>query len=55
VADNLSHPALAIAMRHRATLVVPWRYWLCGTPYIADAIEALVAARRRLAPGKPPA
>ena len=55
VADNLSHPALAIAMRQRATLVVPWRYWLCGTPYIADAIEQLVAARRRVATGKPPA
>ena len=55
VADNLTHPALAAVMRQRATLVVPWRHWLCGTPYIADAIEALVAARRRLASGKPPA
>jgi iron complex transport system substrate-binding protein len=55
VADNLTHPALAAVMRQRAKLVVPWRHWLCGTPYIADAIEALVAARRRLAPGKPPA
>jgi iron complex transport system substrate-binding protein len=55
VADNLSHPALAAVMRHRATLVVPWRHWLCGTPYIADAIEELVGARRRLAAGKPPA
>jgi iron complex transport system substrate-binding protein len=55
VADNLAHPALSAVMRPRATLVVPWRYWLCGTPYIADAIEALVDARRRLAPGKPPA
>jgi iron complex transport system substrate-binding protein len=55
VADNLAHPALAAVMRGRATLVVPWRHWLCGTPYIADAIEALVAARRRLATGKPPA
>jgi iron complex transport system substrate-binding protein len=54
VADNLSHPALAIAMRQRATLVVPWRYWLCGTPYVADAIEQLVATRRRVATGKPP-
>ena len=54
VADNLSHPALAAVMRHRATLVVPWRYWLCGTPHIADAIEELVAARRRLATGRPP-
>jgi iron complex transport system substrate-binding protein len=55
VADNLSHPALAAVMRHRATLVVPWRHWLCGTPYIADAIEELGDARRRLAAGKPPA
>ena len=55
VADNLAHPALAAVMRQRATLVVPWRYWLCGTPYVADAIEALVAARHRLAAGKPPA
>jgi iron complex transport system substrate-binding protein len=55
VADNLSHPALAVVMQHRATLVVPWRHWLCGTPYIADAIEELVDARRRLATGKPPA
>ena len=55
VADNLSHPALAAVMRQRATIVVPWRYWLCGTPYIADAIEALVDARRRLTAGKPPA
>ncbi len=55
VADNLAHPALATVMRQRATLVVPWRYWLCGTPHIADAIEALVAARQRLVTGKPPA
>jgi iron complex transport system substrate-binding protein len=55
VADNLAHPALAAIMRRRATLIVPWRHWLCGTPHIADAIEALVAARRRLATGKPPA
>ncbi len=55
VADNLSHPALTAAMRNRATLVVPWRYWLCGTPHIADAIEALVDARRRIGQRKPPA
>jgi iron complex transport system substrate-binding protein len=55
VADNLSHPALRAIMREHATLVVPWRHWLCGTPYIADAIEALAAARRRLVTRKPPA
>ena len=55
VADNLSHPALRAIMREHATIVVPWRHWLCGTPYIADAIEALAAARRRITAGKPPA
>lgn len=55
VADNLTHPALTAAMRGRAKLVLPWRHWLCGTPYIADAIEALVEARRRIATGRPPA
>ena len=55
VADTLAHPALKSVMRDRATLVVPWRHWLCGTPYIADAIEALEEARRRLAPRRPPA
>lgn len=55
VADALAHPALRAAMRERATMVLPWRQWICGTPYIADAIEALVEARRRLGQGKPPA
>ena len=55
VAENLSHPALRAVMRQHATIVVPWRYWLCGTPYIADAIEGLAAARRRITAGKPPA
>lgn len=55
VADSLAHPALKSAMRHRATVVVPWRHWLCGTPYVAEAIEALAEARRRLAQRRPPA
>jgi iron complex transport system substrate-binding protein len=55
VADALTHPALRAVMRDRATLVVPWRHWLCGTPDIAAAIEALADARRRLAPRRPPA
>lgn len=55
VADSLDHPALRIVMKNRATLVLPWRYWLCGTPHIADAIEALAAARQRISSGKPPA
>ncbi len=55
VADTLTHPALKAVMRDRATLVVPWRHWLCGTPDIAAAIESLADARRRLAPRRPPA
>ena len=48
VADNLRHPALAALRRERASLVLPWRTWLCGTPYIADAIETLRNARETL-------
>lgn len=54
VADTLTHPALQAVMRDRATLVVPWRHWLCGTPDIAEAIEALAEARRRLITRRPP-
>jgi iron complex transport system substrate-binding protein len=54
-AETLNHPALKAVMRDRATLVVPWRHWLCATPNIADAIEALAEARRRLTPRRPPA
>ena len=55
VADALAHPALKIAMRDRVAMDLPWRQWLCGSPYIADAIERLVDARRRMAQRKPPA
>lgn len=48
VAENLSHPALKLAMRGRRTLVLPWRHWLCGTPRIAEAIAQLAAARHTL-------
>ena len=45
VADNLRHPALAALGRQRRSVVVPWRYWLCGTQHTATAIERLAAAR----------
>jgi iron complex transport system substrate-binding protein len=48
VAANLAHPALAAVRRERASLELPWRHWLCGTPHIATAIEALSAARAGL-------
>lgn len=55
VADALAHPALKVVMRDRTTMVLPWRQWICGTPYVAEAIEALADARRRLSTRRPPA
>jgi iron complex transport system substrate-binding protein len=48
LADNLRHPALAALRRRRASLELPWRHWLCGTPHIAEVIERLAQARVRL-------
>ncbi len=55
VADALAHPALDAAMRGRRTMVLPWRNWICGSPYIADTIEVLAKARRQLGARRPPA
>ena len=41
VADNLRHPVLRRLRQQRASIELPWRLWLCGTPHIADAIERL--------------
>jgi iron complex transport system substrate-binding protein len=48
VADNLRHPVLATLRRQRASIVLPWRLWLCGTPHIADAIVRLAEVRSRI-------
>jgi iron complex transport system substrate-binding protein len=48
LADNLRHPALAILRQRRASLELPWRHWLCGTPHIAEVIERLAQARAQL-------
>jgi iron complex transport system substrate-binding protein len=45
VADNLRHPVLGLLRRQRASIELPWRLWLCGTPHIADAIVRLAEAR----------
>ncbi|HWV82218.1 MAG TPA: ABC transporter substrate-binding protein [Hyphomicrobiaceae bacterium] len=55
VADTLAHPAIAAAMKGRATIVLPWRDWICGSPYIVNAIETLAKTRRELAARRPPA
>jgi len=48
VADNLRHPALAAVLAQRHSVVVPWRLWLCGTPYVTEVVQRLSEARRRL-------
>ena len=45
LADNLRHPAIVILRREHASIELPWRYWLCGTPHIIEAVERLAAAR----------
>lgn len=45
VADNLRHPVLARLRAQRPSVVVPWPLMLCGTHHIAEAVEALSAAR----------
>jgi len=45
VADSLRHPALAALRIWRPVLELPGRFWLCGTPHIADAIERLAGVR----------
>lgn len=48
LADNLRHPAIAILRREHASIELPWRHWLCGTPHIVEAVEKLAAARARM-------
>lgn len=48
VADNLRHPALAATMREHASVIVPWRLWLCATPHLAGAIERLAEDREAI-------
>jgi hypothetical protein len=33
--------------RH-ASIELPWRLWLCGTPHVADAVVRLAQARAGL-------
>ncbi|MEZ5850333.1 MAG: ABC transporter substrate-binding protein [Hyphomicrobiaceae bacterium] len=47
VADNVRHPALAALRRERPSVVVPWRYWLCGTHHLVTAIRQLSIARQQ--------
>jgi iron complex transport system substrate-binding protein len=53
VADNLRHPALTALLRTHRSVVLPWRLWLCATPYLADAIERLAAVRADMEQNRP--
>lgn len=48
VADNLRHPALAHVLATRPHVDLPMPLWLCGTPYVADAVAILARARADL-------
>jgi iron complex transport system substrate-binding protein len=45
LADNLRHPALRLLRKQGASIELPWRHWLCGTPHVVDAVERLAEAR----------
>ncbi|MBO0741408.1 MAG: ABC transporter substrate-binding protein [Hyphomicrobiaceae bacterium] len=45
LADNLRHPIIRRLREPGASVELPWRLWLCGTPHIADAIERLAGLR----------
>lgn len=44
-ADNLRHPALASVLRTRSHIYLGMPLWLCATPRVADAVEALARLR----------
>ena len=48
VAGNLRHPALATLIATRPSVTVPWRLWLCGTPYVAEAVRLLAETRDKV-------
>ncbi len=47
-ADNLRHPVIGLLRARGASIELPWRMWLCGTPHIVEAMEQLAAARTRI-------
>ena len=53
LADNLRHPIIRQLRQRGASIELPWRYWLCGTPHIADAIERLGQARAGIEARRP--
>ena len=48
LADNLRHPVIRLLRQRGASVELPWRHWLCGTPHVADALALLAEARVRV-------
>lgn len=53
VAENLRHPALAALRQRIGSIVLPWRYWLCGTHHAAEAVERLATQRQPIGERSP--
>ena len=47
---QMHHPALNLITRGRPIINVPYKYWICGGPMIANAVELLAKARPDAAP-----
>jgi iron complex transport system substrate-binding protein len=46
--EIFSHPALTYLERSTGRAGVEEKFWICGTPFTVEAVEALVAARGQL-------
>ena len=41
---QLAHPALRVVTQGKPLINIDYRFWICGGPMLADAVEALAAA-----------
>lgn len=46
--EIFKHPALTYLEGQTGAAAIPENLWICGTPFTADAVEALVEAKRNL-------
>ena len=47
--ETFRHPALQSAFADRPSLAISDRFWICGTPFVAEAVEHLATLRRESA------
>ena len=47
--ETFRHPALHSAFAARPSLAIADRFWICGTPFVAEAVEHLATLRRESA------